>query len=196
MGCYNCVKKDYCTLIHHFNHDLNVGCIEFQDRDYTTYVSGTLNIEDKTASKELTPLEVSNQLKEFVLEFVKNGLDKMFINGSFDIIESTLKDYEYQTRVLKKLTEPKLLSLSEKEIQQFKNSSAYITEYEGVYVDENISKKLKALKIIKEKEVDVGLLIRCLNSYCIDSACQEYNQWTQTKHLTHEECVLLKEVLL
>lgn len=45
-------------------------------------------------SKELTPLEVLKQLKEFVLEFVNNGLDKMFVQGSFDIIEKELKDYE------------------------------------------------------------------------------------------------------
>lgn len=54
---------------------------------------------------------------------------------------------------------------------------------------------LKALKIIAEKKVDIGLLIRCLNAYCIDSACQEYNQWTQEEHLIYEECVLLKKVL-
>ena len=42
-------------------------------------------------NRELSPLEVSNQLKEFVLEFVKNGLDRRFIHGSFDIIETALK---------------------------------------------------------------------------------------------------------
>ena len=36
-------------------------------------------------------LEVSKQLKGFVLEFIKNGLDRRFINGSFDIIETALK---------------------------------------------------------------------------------------------------------
>ena len=42
-------------------------------------------------SKELTPLEVSEQLKDFVLEFVKNGLDRRFVIGSFFIIEDQLK---------------------------------------------------------------------------------------------------------
>jgi hypothetical protein len=42
-------------------------------------------------NKELTPLEVSKQLKDFVLEFVKNGLDRRFVRGSFDIIEKVLK---------------------------------------------------------------------------------------------------------
>jgi hypothetical protein len=42
-------------------------------------------------NRELTPLEVSKQLKEFVLEFVGNGLDRRFVCGSFDIIEKVLK---------------------------------------------------------------------------------------------------------
>ena len=42
-------------------------------------------------NKELITLEVSKQLKDFVLEFVKNGLDRRFIRGSFDIIETVLK---------------------------------------------------------------------------------------------------------
>ena len=36
-------------------------------------------------------LEVSKQLKDFVLEFIKNDLDRKFINCSFDIIEKNLK---------------------------------------------------------------------------------------------------------
>ena len=36
-------------------------------------------------------LEVSKQLKDFVLEFIKNDLDRKFINFSFDIIEKNLK---------------------------------------------------------------------------------------------------------
>jgi hypothetical protein len=45
-------------------------------------------------SKELTPLEVSKQLKDFVLEFTKNGLDRRFVIGSFDIIDKQLKALE------------------------------------------------------------------------------------------------------
>ena len=39
-------------------------------------------------------LEVSKQLKDFVLEFIKNDLDRKFINCSFDIIEKNLKVLE------------------------------------------------------------------------------------------------------
>ena len=45
-------------------------------------------------SEELTPLEVSKQLKDFVLKFVKNGLDRRLIHGSFDTIETSLKRLE------------------------------------------------------------------------------------------------------
>ena len=45
-------------------------------------------------TNELTPLEVSKQLKNFVLEFVKNGLDRKIIHGSFDIIEKEFKALE------------------------------------------------------------------------------------------------------
>lgn len=45
-------------------------------------------------SKGLEALEVSKQLKDFVLEFIKNGLDRRFIHGSFDIIEKELKALE------------------------------------------------------------------------------------------------------
>ena len=54
-------------------------------------------------SKEPTPLETSKRLKEFVLEFIKNSLDRRFVIGSFDIIETELKNYaELKTTLNKK----------------------------------------------------------------------------------------------
>lgn len=50
--------------------------------------------KENKMSKELTTLEVSKQLEDFVLEFVKNGLDRRFIHGSFDIIKTALKALE------------------------------------------------------------------------------------------------------
>ena len=41
------------------------------------------------SSKEA--LKASKQLKDFVLGFIKNGLDRRFIHGSFEIIETALK---------------------------------------------------------------------------------------------------------
>lgn len=45
-------------------------------------------------NKELTPLEVSKQLKDFIFELELGNVDKLFVRGSFDIIETALKNYE------------------------------------------------------------------------------------------------------
>lgn len=58
MKCNECLRKDYCPWIHQFNHDTSVGCIDFQDKDYTTYISNTLNTENPKTSRELTDAEV------------------------------------------------------------------------------------------------------------------------------------------
>ena len=47
--------------------------------------------EESSRLTDLEALEVSKQLKGFVLEFIKNGLYRRFIHGSFDIIETALK---------------------------------------------------------------------------------------------------------
>lgn len=101
-------------------------------------------------SKELEALEVSKQLKEFVLGFVKNGLDRRFIHGSFDIIETTLK----------------------------------------------------ALEIIKDKEVNVHFLLVCMHDFSNNDEVgrEEYNKqegsyWHTANALTQEEYGLLNEVL-
>lgn len=69
-----------------------------------------------------------------------NDTLRLAFHDKLNIIETELKNYEYQT---------KLPTLSKKEIEQLKKSSGYIDEYEGVYVDENTLKKLKAFEIIK-----------------------------------------------
>lgn len=45
MKCYDCVRKDYCTYIHHFNHDLNSGCTDFQERDYSSNTLSTTALD-------------------------------------------------------------------------------------------------------------------------------------------------------
>ena len=98
-------------------------------------------------SKELTPLEVSKQLKDFVLEFVKNGLDRMFIRGSFDIIETELKQLEKQNKVLK---------IVKKKVMGFvilKTVKEKYRVYDGEeYYYENLTKEeYELLKELKEK---------------------------------------------
>lgn len=100
--------------------------------------------EDLSGLTDLEPLEVSKQLKDFVLEFIKNGLDRRFINGSFGIIETALK----------------------------------------------------ALKIIKEKNVDIDYIRTCF--YDEKGGFKEYNAYVghdEEYELTQEEYDLLKEVL-
>ena len=65
---------------------------------------------------------------------------------------------------------------------------------------ENKNKKLKALEIIREKEIDVGEFLSCIlleKKDYIKDAFEEFNCHLLThKQLTQEEYDLLKEVLL
>lgn len=92
------------------------------------------------SSKEA--LKASKQLKDFVLGFIKNGLDRRFIHGSFEIIETALK----------------------------------------------------ALEIIKEKNVDIEYIKTCF--YEEKGGLEKYNSWVrhdEDKELIQEEFDLLKE---
>jgi hypothetical protein len=91
-------------------------------------------------NKELTPLDVLKQLKDFVYELELGNVDKLFVSGSFEIIETALK----------------------------------------------------ALQIIKEKRVDIDLLI------CATDSVKDYNDKIgyQKHFLSEEEYNSLKEVLL
>ena len=57
-------------------------------------------------------------------------------------------------------------------------------------------KKLKALYIIKEKSISVGILQMCLNLDAYNNRIIEHPNVIKTKKLTQEEYDLLKEVLL
>lgn len=89
-------------------------------------------------------LKVSNQLKDFVLGFIKNGLHRRFIIGLFEIIETALK----------------------------------------------------ALEIIKEKNVDIEYIKTCF--YEEKGGLEKYNSWVrhdEDKELIQEEFDLLKDWL-
>ncbi len=101
-------------------------------------------------NKELTPLEVSKQLKDFVLEFVKNGLDRRFIHGSFDIIETEIKKYNQ-------------LKIDYEELNDIHNK---LVGYKNKERDDTV-KKLKALRIIDDCDIDIWLLKHCdYSNYC------------------------------
>ncbi len=123
-------------------------------------------------NKELTPLEVSKQLKDFVLEFVKNGLDRIFVNGSFDIIETTLKQAQKDKKELE-------------EIKNAINQGAMLSQWSH---DCHHEKELKVLEIIKEtlpvKEED----------FFYDKETDTY--FFMGYKVSKEKYDLLKEVLL
>lgn len=154
-------------------------------------LAGVIWNDDGTmATIKPSPLEVSKQLKDFVLEVVKNGLDRMFINGSFDIIEKTLKDYEELTNkpvMLYGRTHGKTQALIDTVCKNYKDVK--ITNLED-------EKKLKALEIIKNKMVDIHNLIYSSNVEEYNKFAMNYNQELCNTLLTQEEYELLKEVLL
>jgi len=41
MDCSKCAKEPWCPYLYMFNHDKEVGCIEFVDSDQKTYLSNT-----------------------------------------------------------------------------------------------------------------------------------------------------------
>ena len=138
MSCYECLKKDYCPYIHRFNHDKNVGCIEFQDKDYITYISNTLNIEKNQMNKEL---DLGTVFK----------FSKLYINDENTSIVFNEKEY-----TMKQIeTELKRLGTLETRIEVEQNNERYWKQ-ECIKLDE-------ILRIINKKNVDIGGIKRTIN---------------------------------
>ena len=56
MTCKDCCNYPYCPYLCYFNHDKDVGCVEFiKAGDYRTTVV-TNSIEDPTATPILAPI--------------------------------------------------------------------------------------------------------------------------------------------
>ena len=121
-------------------------------------------------SKGLAPLEVSKELKDFVLEFVKNGLDRRFICGSFDLIEKELKRLVDFDSIL--------------------NTGGGIWAVDGI-----VAKKLKAFEIIEEKEVDIYGIKNSIDVYDYNAGIENEANF-ENRMLTEEEYSLVKEALL
>lgn len=190
MKCNECLKKDYCTYIHHFNHDPNVGCIEFQDKDYKTYISNTLNIKENKMSKKLTPLQALEDLISFIGSgFVADTHELCeYVAKRKEIIETALKNYEELTSkpvILCERTHGHAQALIDMISKNYKNIK--ITNLED-------NKKLKAFEIIKKKRVFIGELLQ-------SDSLEEYNDYVEEQgrydedKLTQEEYDLLKEAL-
>ena len=137
----------------------------------------------KKISKELTPLEVSKLLKDFVFELELGNVDKLFVHGSFDIIETALKQLEGLEEEL----------------------GAALDFYECQTVKEWVvcmKKKLEAFEIIKKKGLhylEVSLIRSNISyeDYCVELSREiGFQKLIDTKLKTEEEYDLLKEVLL
>ena len=126
-------------------------------------------------SKELTPLEHLEFLRQYEINEEHHCLNDRYVcKQSFDIIETTLKNYnELQN---------KYDELETEYLDQQRSMLKY---------DEVKEKKFKALEIIKEKEVVIPILLR-------SNILDEYNNNPMfvSKKLSQEEYDLLKEVLL
>ena len=130
-------------------------------------------------SKELTPFELPEDYK-FVYKI--KGCENKF---GFDI-----------NPIVEKILSTRAKKVDEEIIKQLKNIGEEYGINELILIDESkvlkMIKSLKALEIIKKKQVNVGDFIRCksiedYNDYCC------YNEKEQ---LTQEEFDLMKEVLL
>lgn len=121
---------------------------------------GTMATKELT---ELTPLQALNKIAGITNYDGGKNLKALgnFHKKEFALIETTLKDYEGAKEHIKALNKERV---------------------------EN-SIKLKALEIIRKKEVDVHLFKICPN--------YEYNNWIRDdeRQLTKEEYDLLKEIL-
>ncbi len=129
---------------------------------------------------KLSPLEALNKIA------YAYGYDE-----NIKIIATALKDYELmkQTKVI--VADKKI---SDNDLEKLKNQRMYVGSLERCEVkpllDEETKKKLKALEIIKEKNVDV-VIIRLAPS------CKSYNKVKTdvSLDLNENEFKLVKEVL-
>jgi len=104
-------------------------------------------------SKELSPLEVAKQLKDFVFELELGNADKHFVNGSFDIIEIALKKYEVLQEVHKDFIDKNIKKLKALEIIKEKRvnvrfliSCKTLKEYNDVISDHLTQEEYDLLK--------------------------------------------------
>ena len=106
------------------------------------------------------------------------GEDKS-VNERFALIETALKDYQLHKEILNDYGFT---------LVNFREACFLLAQFRGSGYT-GIENKLKALKIIQEKEIDIPLFNDCSNYY-------EYNEYCAKKsQLTQEKFNLLKEVL-
>lgn len=52
MNCKECYKEQWCPFIHYFNHNKDVGCIEFVRVGEQTIITTTNSLNDYKENKQ------------------------------------------------------------------------------------------------------------------------------------------------
>ena len=149
-------------------------------------------------SEELEALEVSKQLKDFVLKFVKNGLDRRLIYGSFDIIEKELKEYQEMkavkgTTTFDKSIEDTLINACPNVAKKLKRLEELEKAFDSLSKDDEKAKELLSLEIEKNRALEIiKKYIRVDKPF--NMACYIYLN-DESEMIAEEEYNLLKEVL-
>lgn len=160
------------------------------------------------ANEELTPLEALENIKKsdaiIADEYYSTPVGGVF-EEELAIIETALKDYESmkQTKII--VADKKI---SDDDLEKLKNQRMLVGDLGQCEIkplfDEETQNKLKAFKIIVEKEIDIWLLKVCdYENYCrIRTECLETNVESMADCdkpaiplPSQEEFDLLKEVL-
>jgi len=121
-------------------------------------------------------------------------------NKAFDIVEKALKEYEMMKQIKIIVVDKKI---SDDDLDKLKNQRVFVGNLEQCEIkslfDERTQKQLKALEIIKEKNVNVRAFRKVLLMKQNDDVkLMAYNSQNDKYEddLTQEEYDLLKEVLL
>lgn len=165
-------------------------------------------------SKELAPLEALEILKEANAIYC-GCASNLFARYRFEIetIETALKDYEMQKRIVKDLTACKYDLIEERNKRIIERRAIY-DDYNFQFLKRDVAckgcqyyenekctnkddcfwleleRKLKAFEIIKEKKVDIVEFFRSPTCFAYNAHHIVFSQ-----DLTQEEFDLLKEVL-
>ena len=128
-------------------------------------------------NKKLTPHEALNNLTQLAFNYAE--LDEQILSNAkkyYGIIGKALQEYQEML-----ISDEGWNFVLNKDLEKYNKTI----------------KKLQALEIIKEKNVDVGAIKNCVNAY----AYNDFKELTETKlikreKLTQEEFDTVKEVLL
>lgn len=140
---------------------------------------------------ELTPLEALENIMCFISVDECNFKNQAEKDKCYNIIETALKDYE-------KLSKQRYVIFTRTHQQKEMFIDEICKSYKEIKVSSlEDEKKLKALEIIKEKNIDVGAIKECVSAY----AYNDFKELTETaivkrEKMTQEEYEIVKEVLL